>query len=54
MTRKVAWQMHVHGGAMHGFTHRDVQQPVCAYDRLADRRSWLAMGGLFAETLSLP
>jgi dienelactone hydrolase len=49
---KVAWQMHLYGGAMHGFTHRDTQQPGCAYDDVADRRSWSAMRSLFADTLS--
>jgi dienelactone hydrolase len=45
------WQMHVHAGAMHAFTVRDMKLPGCAYQAAADRRSWQAMRDLFDETL---
>jgi dienelactone hydrolase len=53
MTRAGAsWQVHVHGGALHGFTVRGIDRPGCAYDELADRRSWAAMTALLDETIA--
>jgi dienelactone hydrolase len=53
MTRAGAqWQLDVHGGALHGFTVRGVERPGCAYDELADRRSWAAMLALLDETIA--
>lgn len=52
MTRAGAsWQLHVYGGALHGFTVRGIERPGCAYDELADRRSWAAMIALLDETI---
>jgi dienelactone hydrolase len=52
MTRAGAeWQLHVHGGAMHGFTVPGIDRPGCAYEERADRRSWAAMLQLFDETI---
>jgi dienelactone hydrolase len=50
----VDWQHHIYAGAMHGFSVPGLdpgKQPGCAYHELADRRSWAAMLGLFAEVL---
>jgi dienelactone hydrolase len=49
---KVRWQMNLYGGVGHSFTNRWVDAMNLlgfAYDRVADRRSWLAMQGLFNE-----
>jgi dienelactone hydrolase len=46
-----SWQLHVYGGALHGFTVRGVERPGCAYDELADRASWAAMTALLDETI---
>src|SRR5512143_1564719 len=46
-----SWQLHVYGGAMHGFTVRDIERAGCAYDELADRASWAAMTALLDETI---
>jgi dienelactone hydrolase len=52
MTRAGArWQLDVYGGAMHGFTVRGIDRAGCAYDELADRRSWAAMTALLDETI---
>lgn len=52
MTRAGApWQLHVYGGAKHGFTVPGIDRPGCAYDELADRRSWAAMTALLDETI---
>lgn len=48
----VDWRMHVHGGAGHSFTNRDIDAfgfPGFAYDEAADRRSWAEMRAFFAE-----
>ena len=46
------WQMHVYGGAEHGFTHRDAGAPGVKYDAAADARSWAAMRCLFEATFA--
>jgi dienelactone hydrolase len=43
------WQLHVYGGAKHGFSVPNIEREGCAYDAAADRRSWDAMLALFAE-----
>ncbi len=53
----VDWQMHVYGGVQHTFTNPAATGagiPGIAYDEAADRRSWNAMLGLFAETIDAP
>jgi dienelactone hydrolase len=53
MTRAGAqWQLHTYGGVLHGFTVRGIERPGCAYDELADRRSWAAMLALLDETIA--
>jgi dienelactone hydrolase len=56
MTRAgVDWQLHVYGGAKHGFTIPDIDStkfPGCAYHQRADRRSWRAMMGMLDEAFS--
>ncbi|MBK5288001.1 MAG: dienelactone hydrolase family protein [Acidimicrobiia bacterium] len=51
----VDWQMLLLGGVVHSFTNPDASKAemptVIAYDEAADRRSWAAMLGLFADTL---
>jgi hypothetical protein len=42
----------VYGGALHGFTVHGIERPGCAYDELADRRSWAAMLALLDETIA--
>jgi dienelactone hydrolase len=52
----VDWQVHVYGGAAHGFTNpelRDMELPNHAYHEAADRRSWAAMLGLFEDVFGL-
>lgn len=54
---KADWQVIVHGGALHGFTERNLdpgKHPGCGYHRGADRMSWRAMRELFEETLGTP
>jgi dienelactone hydrolase len=49
---KVDWQLHAYGGTVHSFTNPDADKagiPGLAYNETADRRSWNAMLGLFAE-----
>jgi len=46
-----SWQLHVYGGAQHGFTMRGITRPGCAYDERADRASWAAMVALLDETI---
>ena len=49
----IDWQLHLYGGAGHSFTNPDIDAwklPGFAYEENADRRSWAAMLGLFAET----
>jgi len=48
---KADWQLHVYGGAMHGFTERAAARPGLAYDEAADRRSWSAMQALLDAAL---
>ncbi|HEU4576901.1 MAG TPA: dienelactone hydrolase family protein [Polyangiaceae bacterium] len=43
------WQLQVFAGAQHGFSVPSVSGPGCAYDELADRRSWRALVSLFDE-----
>lgn len=53
---RVDWQVHVYGGAAHGFTNpelRDMALPNHAYHEAADRRSWAAMLGLFEDVFGL-
>jgi dienelactone hydrolase len=47
----VDWQLHLYGGAVHGFTNplADGSTPALRYDPDADRRSWQSMLALFAE-----
>ena len=45
------WQLLVLGGAQHGFSIPDIAPPACAYDTVADRRSWRAMLALFEDTM---
>ncbi len=52
----VDWQVHVYGGAAHGFTNPELigmALPNHAYHAAADRRSWAAMLGLFEEVFGL-
>ncbi len=47
------WQMHVYGGAKHGFAVPGIDpanNPGAAHHASADRRSWQAMRDLFEET----
>jgi dienelactone hydrolase len=51
----VDWQLHAYGGAVHGFTNPEADAagvPALAYNESADRRSWNAMLGLFAEVFA--
>jgi dienelactone hydrolase len=53
---EVDWQVHVYGGAGHGFTNPEADGagvPELAYDARADRRSWAAMLELFEEAFGL-
>ncbi|OAF11016.1 hypothetical protein AYJ54_08775 [Bradyrhizobium centrolobii] len=53
---KVDWQVHVYGGAPHGFTNPELMNddvPNLGYHATADRRSWAAMLGLFEEVFGL-
>ena len=45
------WQLLVLGGAHHGFSVPGIARPACAYDTVADRRSWRAMLALFEDTM---
>lgn len=50
----VDWQFVSYGGAVHRFTNPDAgsdNSKGAAYNERADRRSWEAMKGFFAETL---
>jgi len=49
--KKADWQLHIYGGAYHGFTHthaNDVARGV-KYDEKANRRSWASMKELLEE-----
>jgi dienelactone hydrolase len=53
----VDWQHHIYSGALHGFTVVGLdptKHPGCAYNELADRRSWQAMIGLLHEVIPSP
>ena len=45
------WQLLVFAGAQHGFSVPSTGGQGCAYDEVADRRSWRAMLSLFDEPL---
>ncbi len=47
------WQVHVYGRTQHAFTNPAANDPKLGtvYNETADRRSWLAMQGLFDEVL---
>lgn len=47
----IDWETDVYGNTRHAFTepNRPNQPPFAAYDLRADRRSWAAMTGFFAE-----
>lgn len=52
----VDWQVHVYGGAAHGFTNPELigaGLPDLAYHEAADRRSWSAMLDLFEDTFAV-
>ncbi len=49
------WQLIIHGGAMHGFTHQHAVPgavPGVGYHRLADERSFAATRAFLAEALT--
>jgi dienelactone hydrolase len=49
------WRLELYGGVGHSFTNPEVDQyaiPGCAYNALADRRSWQSMLQLFGEVLA--
>ena len=57
MTRAGAdWQLHVYGGAMHGFTHdpSGPSHPGVAYHAAADARSSAALSAMLAEAFTFP
>ncbi|GHJ26366.1 dienelactone hydrolase family protein [Streptomyces hygroscopicus] len=50
----VDWRLHLHGGALHSFTHPDLEpdpsaRPGIGYHRASAERSWRAMLDLFEE-----
>lgn len=50
------WRLELYGGIGHSFTNPDVDQyaiPGCAYNAVADRRSWQSMLQLFGEVLAV-
>lgn len=50
----VDWQLHIHGGAKHGFANPNadsVGSGSVAYDPRAHERSWRSMLALFGETI---
>lgn len=52
----VDWQVHVYGGAAHGFTNPELigaGLPDLAYHEAADRRSWAAMLGLLEDAFAV-
>ncbi|MBR0718768.1 dienelactone hydrolase family protein [Bradyrhizobium liaoningense] len=52
----VDWQVHVYGGAAHGFTNPELigaGLPDLAYHEAADRRSWSAMLGLLEDVFAV-
>jgi dienelactone hydrolase len=55
-TTGVDWQVHVYGGAAHGFTNPELLHanlPNHAYHEAADRRSWAAMLDLFEDVFAV-
>lgn len=51
------WQIHVYGGAAHGFTNPELigaGLPNLAYHEAADRRSWAAMLDLLEDAFAVP
>lgn len=52
---KVDWQMHLYGGAVHGFTNKEAGKrnmpDAIRYSPEADARSWAALEELFGETM---
>jgi dienelactone hydrolase len=53
----VDWQLHVYGGARHGFTQIGIDprtHPGCAYHRRAAERSWRAAIELLDEVITTP
>ena len=49
------WRLELYGGVGHSFTNPEVDQyaiPGCAYNALADRRSWQSMLQLLGEVLT--
>jgi dienelactone hydrolase len=49
------WQLIMHGGALHGFTHADAASatvPGVAYHPLADTRSFAAVRGFLADVFA--
>jgi dienelactone hydrolase len=52
---KVDWQMHLYGGTVHSFTHKEADKRgnpgVMRYSAEADTRSWAALEQMFSETL---
>ncbi|TPQ29141.1 dienelactone hydrolase [Bradyrhizobium guangdongense] len=52
----VDWQVHVYGGAAHGFTNPELigaGLPDLAYHEAADRRSWAAMLALLEDAFAV-
>jgi len=52
----VDWQVHLYGGAAHGFTNPELKGaavPNHAYHEDADRRSWAAMLGLLEDAFAM-
>ena len=43
------WQIHCHGGAVHGFTHARPPEEGLPVNALADKRSWKAAADFLAE-----
>ena len=52
----VDWQMHLYGNTVHSFTNQEAAKrnmpDAIRYSPEADRRSWHALQGMFAETLA--
>ena len=49
--KKVDWQLHVFGGAMHSFTNPEANDPDfgAVYSKEADERSWKIFTDLLLE-----
>ena len=50
-SKKVDWQLHVFGGAMHSFTNPEANDPDfgAVYSKNADERSWKIFTDLLKE-----